>query len=182
MADEEIQSPAAADEPAVSAEALPVPAPEDDLQEKLDAMNDRYLRMLAETENFKKRMARERTEERAYAAQDAVLAILPIADSLERSLQAVSAVAATDLDPAFGKLFKGVELTMRQFEGALRGLGVETIEAPLGKVFDPAFHQALLQEPDAGHEEGAILEVLQKGYKLGERVLRPSMVKVSHKP
>jgi molecular chaperone GrpE len=147
-----------------------------DLQAQLDEANDRYLRMLAETENYKKRVQRERSEERQYSAQETVLSFLPVADNLERALQASLKQGEA------GHLSKGVELTLRQFEDILRRLGVDAIATEAGKPFDPNQHQALFQEEHAEFEDGSILEVLQKGYKLGERVIRPAMVKVSRKP
>lgn len=155
-------------------------SPEEILKAQLDELNDRYLRMLAETENYKKRVARERAEERVYAAQDTIRMVLPIADNLERALETVPIEARGD--GALSQLVKGVELTLRQFEDVLRRLGVEPIAAELCKPFDPNFHQALFHEENAEHDENAILGVLQKGYKMGDRVLRPSMVKVSRKP
>ena len=178
MPDPEIKSEAEAAEPA--APEAPQLSPEEAAQAKFDELNDRYMRMLAETENYKKRVARERMEERAYAAQESILAVLPIADNLERGLQAVPAEAKGE--GALGQLVKGVELTLRQFEDVLRRLGVEAVAAEVGKPFDPQQHQALFQEEHAEHEDGAILAVLQKGYRIGDRVLRPTMVKVSRKP
>lgn len=171
MSEEEIVAvPETPGSPEKTAEALP------DLQALLDEANDRYLRVLAETENFKKRVQRERSEERQYSTQETVLAFLPVADNLDRALQ-----AALKLGEA-GQLVKGVELTLRQFEDILRRLGVEAIAVEIGKPFDPTQHQALFQEEHAEFDEGSILEMLQKGYKLGERVIRPAMVKVSRKP
>lgn len=164
----------------VVAESAAEPTPEEVLKAQWDELNDRYMRMLAETENYKKRVSRERMEERAYAAQEAIAMFLPIADNLERALEAVPVEARTE--GAIAQLTKGVELTLRQFGDALRRLGVETVAAEIGKPFDPHFHQALFHEDSAEHDEGAILAVLQKGYKMGDRVLRPSMVKVSRKP
>jgi molecular chaperone GrpE len=154
---------------------------EEKLRAELDEVNDKYLRMLAETENFKKRMARERVEERQYAAQETVLAFLPVADNLDRALQAALKNQSTgSSDP--GHLSKGVELTLRQFEDILRKLSVEVIPCEVGKPFDPEMHQALFQEQHAEYEDGSILELLQKGYRIGDRVIRPAMVKVSRKP
>ena len=75
-----------------------------------------------------------------------------------------------------------MELTLRQFEDVLRRLGVDVLQVEKGQLFDPKLHQALFQEEHAELEDGSILEALQKGYKIGERVIRPAMVKVSHKP
>jgi molecular chaperone GrpE len=162
--------------------AAPEALPEKNLQAELDDANDRYLRMLAETENFKKRVARERSEERQYAAQETVLAFLPVADNLERALQAALKSGKLADDPALANLVKGVELTLRQYDEILRRLGVEQLAVEQGKPFDPNEQQALFQEEHAEMEEGSILEMLQKGYKLGGRVIRPAMVKVSRKP
>ena len=159
---------------------LDEPAPglgaEEKLKAELAEANDKYLRMLAETENYKKRVQRERSEERQYSVQETVLAFLPVADNLDRALQAALKHGEA------GQLVKGVELTLRQYEDILRRLGVDTLAVEIGAAFDPNAHQALFQEEHAEFEDGAVLEVLQKGYKLGERVIRPAMVKVNRKP
>jgi molecular chaperone GrpE len=168
-------APSALAEP--TAEAAPEAQPAaPDWKAQFEDMNDRYLRMLAETENYKKRVARERSEERQYAAQETLLAFLPVADNLERALQASLKQGEA------GQLTKGVELTLRQFEDILRRLGAEAIAVEPGKPFDPAEHQALFQEEHAEFEDGSVIEQLQKGYKLAGRVVRPAMVKVSRKP
>ena len=168
-------------------EAVPAAEPELTREQQLEAeladAKDRYLRTLAEVDNFKKRLARERVEERAYAAQDALQAVLPVADNLERALGAAKAQAPeAGTDPLLEQLIKGVDLVVRQLEDALRKQGVHPVDAALGQPFDPNSHQPLLQEASAEHPEGAILEVLQKGYRLGDRLLRPAMVKVATKP
>jgi molecular chaperone GrpE len=154
--------------------AEPETSREQELEQQLADANDKYVRVLAETENYKKRVARERVEERAFAAQEVVVSLLPIADNLERALAA--AHAAGDVE---GPLAKGVELVLKQFEDALKRQGVVAVESVLGQPFDPNLHQPLLQEPAPDKPEGAILEVLQKGYRLGDRLLRPAMVKVA---
>ena len=153
-------------------------SPEEVLAQELAEAKDKYLRTLAEVDNFKKRVARERVEERAYAAQDVVTSMLPIIDNLERTLAAAQASPAQE-NAALGQLLKGVELVAKQMEDALRKQGVMVVEASVGQIFDPNLHQPLLQEESADAVEGAILEVLQKGYRLGDRLLRPSMVKVA---
>lgn len=183
MEDESKQSfDAAVDAAEPSAEGfepgLPTAEPETDreseLEQELADAKDRYVRTLAEVENFKKRVARERVEERAFAAQEVVVSLLPILDNLDRALAATKADAGAE-----GPLAKGVELVLRQFEDAMRKQGVSAVETVLGQPFDPNLHQPLLQEAAPGQPEGAILEVLQKGYRLGDRLLRPSMVKVA---
>jgi molecular chaperone GrpE len=151
---------------------------EQQLESELAEAQDRYMRNLAETDNFKKRVARERVEERAYAAQEVVLSLLPLVDNLERALNAAKAQGGEAEGP-LAQLEKGVDLVLKQFEEALKKQGVSVVEAPIGMAFDPNLHQALLQEPSTAHEEGAVLEVLQKGYKMGDRLIRPALVKVA---
>jgi molecular chaperone GrpE len=151
---------------------------EQQLEAELAEAQDRYMRNLAETENFKKRVARERVEERAYAAQEVVLSLLPLVDNLERALNAAKAQGGEAEGP-LAQLEKGVDLVLKQFEDALKKQGVAVVEAPVGMAFDPNLHQALLQEPSSEHDEGAVLEVLQKGYKMGDRLIRPALVKVA---
>ena len=167
----------------VEAGPEPVEGHEQQLEAELAEAKDRYLRTLAEVDNFKKRLARERVEERAYAAQEVVQSVLPVADNLERALASAKAQApAGGADPLLDQLIKGVELVVKQLEDALKKQGVSAVEAAVGQPFDANSHQPLLQEPSAEHDEGAILEVLQKGYRLGDRLLRPTLVKVATKP
>jgi molecular chaperone GrpE len=184
MSDETVEQPP---QPEMAA-AGPVPegftpgvTREQQLEAELADAQDRYMRNLAETENFKKRVARERVEERAFAAQEVVLGLLPLVDNLERALGAAKA-QGSEGDAPLLQFEKGVELVLRQFEEVLRKQGVAVVEAPVGSAFDPNFHQALLQEPSAEHPEGSILEVLQKGYRLGDRLIRPALVKVAAAP
>lgn len=175
-----------APEPLPASDAAGAPAPEGasreaELEAELAEAKDKYLRTLAEVENFKKRLARERVEERAFAAQEVVIAMLPIVDNLERTLAAAQAAPAEG-QAALAQLLKGVELVAKQMEDALRKQGVQAVEAPLGQPFDPNLHQPLMQDTVEGAEEGAVLEVLQKGYRLGDRLLRPSMVRVATRP
>ncbi len=153
------------------------------LQARFDELNDRYLRSLAEMDNYRKRVAKERGDEKAFAAQDTVSLFLPVVDNLERALaSAQKHQGQSGEDPTLDQLVKGVELTLKQFGSALEKMQVKPIPAEVGKPFDPHQHQALLQEEHAEFEEGSILEELQKGYTLAGRVIRPSMVKVSRKP
>jgi molecular chaperone GrpE len=114
-------------------------------------------------------MDRERRELSEYTAGEVMSEVLPIIDNLERALQAADAD-----DP----LRKGVELIHRQMLDMLRKRGVKPIEA-LGKDFDPNFHQAVIHEASAEHREGEVMEELQRGYVVGDRLLRPAMVKVA---
>jgi molecular chaperone GrpE len=145
--------------------------PAEELRKEKDALQDRLLRTAAEFDNYRKRMERERGEFAAYASGEVLLDLLPIIDNFERALQA----------PAGGDpeaLRKGVELIHKQMLEVLRKRGVKPIEA-LGTMFDPNFHQAVIQESSADHREGEVIQELQRGYMLGERLLRPAMVKVA---
>jgi len=145
------------------------PDPLEELRRERDALQDRLLRTAAEFDNYRKRMDRERRELADYTAGEAIKDLLPIIDNLERALQA----SAQD-DP----LRKGVELIHKQMLEMLRKRGVTPIEA-LGADFDPNVHEAVSHEESDQHREGEVMEELQRGYKVGERLLRPSMVKVA---
>ena len=145
------------------------PDPLEELRRERDTLQDRLLRTAAEFDNYRKRMDRERRDLAEYTAGEVMKELLPIIDNLERALQA----SAPD-DP----LRKGVELTQRQMLDMLRKRGVTPIEA-LGADFDPNFHQAVIHEESTEHREGEVMEELQRGYVVGDRLLRPAMVKVA---
>ena len=145
------------------------PDPLEDLRRERDGLQDRLLRTAAEFDNYRKRMDRERRELADYTAGEVISELLPIIDNLERALQ-----AAAEDDP----LRKGVELTHRQMLDLLRKRGVKPIEA-LGADFDPNFHQAVIHEESTEHREGEVMAELQRGYVVGDRLLRPAMVKVA---
>ena len=147
------------------------PDPVDALQREKDALQDRLLRTAAEFDNYRKRMDRERRDLSEYAAADVLKDLLPILDNFERAL-AAPATAETD---AFRK---GIELIHKQMLDLLKKRGVKPIEA-LGTDFDPNFHQAVIHEPSPDHREGEVMAELQRGYLLGDRLLRPAMVKVA---
>jgi len=141
----------------------------EELRREKDAIQDRLLRTAAEFDNYRKRVDRERRDLADYIAADMVSEMLPIVDNLERAL-----AAAAEADP----LRKGVELIHKQMLDLLRKRGVKAIEA-LGADFDPNFHQAVIHEPSSEHREGEVIAELQRGYLLGDRLLRPAMVKVA---
>jgi molecular chaperone GrpE len=145
------------------------PDPLEEVRRERDALQDRLLRTAAEFDNYRKRMDRERRDLADYTAGEAIKDLLPIIDNLERALQA----SAQD-DP----LRKGVELIHKQMLEMLRKRGVTPIEA-LGADFDPNVHEAVTQEESAQHRDGEVMEELQRGYKVGDRLLRPAMVKVA---
>jgi len=142
----------------------------DELRRDKDALQDRLLRTAAEFDNYRKRVERERRDLADYMKADILTEILPIVDNFERALQAPS----SDGD----SLRKGVDLIHKQMLDFLRKRGVTPIEA-LGADFDPNFHQAVIHETSPFHREGEVIEELQRGYMLGDKLLRPAMVKVA---
>ncbi len=144
-----------------------------ELQRERDALQDRLLRTAAEFDNYRKRVERERRELSEYAAADVLLDLLPIIDNFERAMQAPVGDGEA--------LHKGVEMIHRQMVDLLKKRGVSIIEAR-GEDFDPNVHQAVIHEPSAAHRDGEVMEELQRGYRLGERLLRPAMVKVAKRP
>ena len=168
--DESTQTPASTE-----AAVGEVPAVETDplaelLREK-DELQDRLLRTVAEFDNYRKRIDRERRDQSSALMADAIEELLPIIDNLERALEAP---AGSDAD----QFRTGVELIHRQMADLLRQRGVTPIETA-GADFDPRFHQAMVQEVSAEHREGEVMEEFRTGYMLGERLLRAAMVKVA---
>ncbi|MFC6291259.1 nucleotide exchange factor GrpE [Macrococcus epidermidis] len=141
-------------------------------KKSLEAAEEKYLRLYAEFENYKKRTRAELDTERTYRAQSVLRDILPAIDNIERAL------AQKGESEAFKSLHKGVEMVYESLLSSLKDNGLEVIEA-LDQPFDPNLHQAVMQEHDENKDSGIVLDELQKGYKLKERVLRPSMVKVN---
>lgn len=149
-------------------------APSDELSKvkaERDTLFDRLARLQAEFDNFRKRQQKENADFRDYALTNAIRELLPILDSLDRALQTA---------PEGEEFRKGVELIDRQFHDALAKLGVEPIESK-GQPFDPNLHQAIqmVESPDV--DENHVVDELQRGYKIKDRLLRPAMVTVSRK-
>jgi molecular chaperone GrpE len=136
-----------------------------------DEFRDLLLRKTAEFDNYRKRVERERREQAEWAASDLVKELLPILDDLERASRA-------DLVDNVDSYRKGVELIARRFVDALARRGVTVID-PIGSDFTPHEHEAVTVEPRPGARENEVIEVLARGYKLGDRLLRPAMVKVA---
>lgn len=145
----------------------------DKLKNERDTLLERLARLQAEFENARKRSAREQQEFRDYAVTDALKALLPILDSFERALQ----TSASDKSEFRG----GVELIYKQLQDALVKLGLRPIPAK-GEPFDPHLHQAIEMVDTEEVEDHHVLEELQRGYKLKDRLLRPSMVRVARNP
>ena len=139
------------------------------LRAELAAANDKYLRMIAEYDNFRKRSAHDRELTRVEAIEAALKNILPIGDNLARASQFT--------DPA--SVAKGVEMMQKSFAEALAKMGIEEIDAK-GQPFDPELHNAVMHVEDETLGESVVADVLQKGYKMGDRVLRYAMVTVAN--
>src|SRR5512141_2497778 len=139
---------------------------------------DRMLRTLAEMENPRKRTAREVADARMYGITGFARDVLDIADNLQRALDAVPAETRDNADPGLKSLIEGVELTERSLLNTLEKNGVKKFD-PTGQKFDPNFQQAMYEVPDSSVPAGTVLQVVQAGYMIGERVLRPALVAVS---
>lgn len=142
------------------------------LKNNVQEEEEKYLRLYAEFENYKRRIQKENQTMKAYKAQDVLNDILPTIDNIERALQIEGE------DEQFKSLQKGVEMVYESLLNALKNNGLEKIEAE-GQQFDPNVHQAVVQDDNPDYESGQVTQELQTGYKLKERVLRPSMVKVN---
>ncbi len=143
-------------------------APEEN--EELKKLNDKYLRVVAEYDNYRKRTQREKESIYPEAKAEVTAKFLPVLDNMERAL-----AAANETDP----LYEGVKMVLKQFDEALKSVGVEYIEA-VGQKFDPKFHNAVMHVEDESLEENVVTEEFQKGYKIGDRIVRHSMVKVAN--
>lgn len=143
---------------------------EEEKEDELALLNDKYLRLVAEYDNYRKRTAKEKEAIYPEAKVNVVNAFLPVMDNMERALS-----ASKEEDP----LYEGVKMIMRQFEETLKNIGVEEIKA-VGEKFDPNFHNAVMHIDDDNYGENEIVEQFQKGYKIGDRIIRYSMVKVAN--
>ena len=155
------------------AEAEPTADSAETLRAALDEQSARYVRLAADFENFRRRKAQELSERSRYASEDAVRALLPVLDNLRRALEHIP----EGLDEGVAG---GLAMTVRQFEEALARLGVEPVEATAGTAFDPAVHQAVLGEESDQVETDTVVDEMQRGYRLHDRVIRPAMVRVAH--
>ncbi len=172
--------PARAEDGAAAPEAAaPRPAPSTALEREHAEMRDRLLRTLAEMENLRKRTEREVTDARLYGAANFARDILGVADNMRRALDAVTPELRASAESAVKALIDGVELTERELLKALEKNGMRQF-SPQGAKFDPNLHQAMFEVPDATVPAGSVVQVVQPGYMIGERVLRPALVGVSN--
>jgi molecular chaperone GrpE len=174
--------PAQASEPVVSKPYIMPDDPETGSAEafakEAAEARDKMLRTLAEMENLRKRTSREVADARTYGITGFARDVLEIADNLQRALDAVPAEARENAEPGLKALIEGVELTERSLLNALEKNGVKKFD-PSGGKFDPNFQQAMYEVPDPSVPAGTVVQVMQSGYMIGERVLRPALVGVS---
>ncbi|MBB1249248.1 nucleotide exchange factor GrpE [Rhizobium sp. G21] len=141
-------------------------------------LKDRYLRLAAEMDNLRRRTERDVKDAKTYSAASFARDMLGVSDNLRRALDAIPAEARAGGDAGFMALVEGVEMTERSMLSALERHGVKKIE-PTGQKFDPNFHQAMFEVPNPEIPANTVIQVVQDGYVIGDRVLRPAMVGVS---
>lgn len=142
------------------------------LQKEKDELNNKLLRLQADYDNFRRRTQKEREADRKYRSQSIVEEIVPVLDNFNRALQ------VEFQDESAKKFAEGMNMVYQQLKSALEKEGVEEIES-VGQEFDPHLHQAIMQVEDDNFDSNIVVEELQKGYRLKDRVIRPSMVKVN---
>jgi len=167
----------AADTP-VQPDAAAAPKASTSLDRELAEMKDRLLRTLADMENMRKRTDREVADARVYGVSTFARDILGVADNMHRAMQALDDELRANADDAVKALLDGVELTERELMNVLEKHGVKKLD-PMGQKFDPNRHQAMFEMEDASVPSGTVVQVMQAGYTIGERVLRPALVAVS---
>jgi molecular chaperone GrpE len=175
--DPESGKPAQSEAVAAQAPEAPVEAEAPSLHQEVSEAHDRLLRLQADFENFRKRAQRERMEALQYGPQNLVKDLLSVVDNLERAIDHARESEGGDLQ----SFLQGVELVQREFLGVLGNHGVSEIEAS-GKPFDPALHEAMAQVPVAEAAPNTVVDVLQKGYQLRDRLVRASRVVVAKAP
>jgi len=143
-----------------------------ELKEQVEEQQQRFLRAQADFDNFRRRTMKEKEELGQYASMKLIEQLLPVVDNFER------AIAATGANKDFDSLAKGVEMIFKQLAQVLEQEGLKPM-ATVGEAFNPDFHQAIMQVESDEYEEGIVVEEVQKGYIMKEKVLRPAMVKVS---
>ncbi len=144
----------------------------DTKDKEIQTLTESLQRLQADFNNYRRRMEKEKSEISTFANEKIMAELLPVMDNMERALQ-----ASSEEEKESG-LYKGVELVLKQLEGTLNKFGLEGIEA-VESEFDPNFHYAVAQEEVEDMDSNKVVEVFQKGYKLGNKVVRPAMVKVS---
>lgn len=142
------------------------------LQEKYDTLNNQYIRLAADFDNYRKRQEQEKEALLKYGAETTLKKMIEVLDNFERGLKAIETVDDCE------KVKECYNLAYKNFTDVLTKAGLEAIKAE-GETFDPNFHEAVMQTPSTEHPEHTIIAELQKGYKLGDKVLRPTLVNVA---
>ncbi|MGO4526135.1 nucleotide exchange factor GrpE [Microvirga sp. 2MCAF35] len=180
--DTENQNAAPQAEPATDAAPGTASAPEADPIAVLEAekadLKDKLLRLMADMENLRRRTEREIADARTYAVANFARDMLNVADNIHRAIESVPEEARSTAEGAFKGLIEGIDLTERDLLKTLERHGVKKLD-PQGQKFDPNVHQAMFEIPNAEVPNGTVLQVVQSGYVIGERVLRPALVGVS---
>lgn len=179
--DDKAAASAAATETGAAENATPEtagPDPVETLKAENADLRDKLLRTVAEMENLRKRTEREVSDTRSYAIAGFARDMLTATDSLSRALLVLPAEARDTADGAMKSLIEGIEMTEREMQRLLSKHGVKPIEAE-GQKFDPHKHQAMFEVPDPSRPEGTVVQVVQAGFAIGDRVLRPAMVGVA---
>jgi len=161
-----------------TAQAEAAPDPVAALTKEAADLKDRLLRTLAEMENLRRRTEREVADARTYGISNFARDILAVADNMERAMKALDEEIRDKAEAGVKALLDGVELTERELLKVMEKHGVKKLE-PQGQRFDPNLHQAMYEIPDESVPAGTVLQVMQPGYTIGERVLRPALVGVS---
>ena len=180
--DTENQNAAAQAEPANDVAPEAASAPEADPMAVLEAekadLKDKLLRLMADMENLRRRTEREVADARTYAVANFARDMLNVADNIRRAIESVPEEASSTAEGAFKGLIDGIDLTERDLLKTLERHGVKKLD-PQGQKFDPNVHQAMFEIPNGEVPNGTVLQVVQSGYVIGDRVLRPAMVGVS---
>src|SRR5438128_11885496 len=161
-----------------TAQAETAPDPAAQLAKEAADLKDRLLRTLAEMENLRRRTEREVADARTYGVTNFARDILAVADNMERALKALDDEIREKADAGVKALLDGVELTERELIKVMEKHGITRLE-PQGQKFDPNLHQAMFELPDPSVPAGTVVQIMQPGYTIGERVLRPALVGVS---
>jgi molecular chaperone GrpE len=170
-----------AENPEAAAESAESAAPGEQiaaLAAAVDELRDKFLRAVAETDNVRKRAEREVAEARAYGIANFARDTIGVADNLARALEAIAPESRANADDTLKALLDGVDLTWRDLRNTLKKHGVRELD-PKGEKFDPNFHQAMYEVPDPEVAAGTVVQVMQTGYAIGDRVLRPALVAVA---
>jgi molecular chaperone GrpE len=150
----------------------------EELEEQNRELEEKYLRAVADFENIKKRLEREKMQAVSYANEEFARDLLPVIDSMDFAAESAEKIEEnSENDEYVKKIEEGIALTIEQFKKVMQKHGIELIDIDSG--FNPHFHDAVMQVESEDHEEGEIVQLLQKGYKIKDRVLRPAMVSIA---